>query len=125
MTLQAHCMAKVGNKVYVTGGWTEGTRKLTNVYIYDFSQFPTTVTGPEIGPSLNLGRDFHACGTLANGAIIVAGGDSTEGRTNKVEILLPGSTSWVTRKCYSMLMSSHFDFEFMAFSSKNSKSSCL
>ena len=74
------------------------------VYIYDFSQFPTTVTGPEIGPSMNMAREQFGCGTLENGAIVVSGGPTRQvvngdSRTNTVEILLPGATSWKMGKC--------------------------
>jgi len=94
--MKGHCMAKSGDLVYVMGGRTNtgAEIRITDVYIYDFSQFPT-VTGPVNGPSLNLDTGYFMCGALANGAIIWAGGDSGEGRTNRVEILLPGASSWV------------------------------
>ena len=102
------CVTKVGNKVYVIGGRKEpgdngaSYTRLDTVYIYDFTNFDQTgqPTGPEIGPSLNLGRDnLFGCGTLESGAILVAGGEgATGGRTNRVEMLLPGADSWVEGK---------------------------
>merc|ERR1712109_263329 len=105
VNMNAQCLTKVGDKVYVIGGRKApgdngaSYTRLDTVYIYDFSQFDTTgqPTGPETGPTLNLGRESFGCGTLENGAIIVAGGDGTVGgRTNTAEILLPGATSWIT-----------------------------
>jgi len=105
VNMNAQCLTKVGDKVYVIGGRKApgdngaSYTRLDTVYIYDFSQFDTTgqPTGPETGPTLNLGRESFGCGTLENGAIIVAGGEGTVGgRTNTAEILLPGATSWIT-----------------------------
>ena len=107
VNMYGQCLAKVGDKVYVIGGRKipgdngASYTRLDTVYIYDFSQFDTIgqPTGPETGPTLNLGREFFGCGTLENGAILVAGGEGkVGGRTNTAEILLPGATSWITRK---------------------------
>ena len=101
------CVTKLGHKVYVIGGRKipgdngASYTRLDTVYIYDFSNFDETgqPTGPEAGPSLNLGREFFGCGTLESGAILVAGGEGAiGGRTNKVEMLLLGADSWVTCK---------------------------
>ena len=109
------CVTKVGDKVYVIGGRKEpgdngaSYTRVDTVFIYDFSKFDETgqPTGPETGPSLNLGRDGRfGCGTLESGAILVAGGEgATGGRTNKVEILLPEADSWVTRKDFCQFRS--------------------
>ena len=93
--LREHCLAQRGNKFYVIGGNSGGT-KLDTVYIYDFSTYPSATY--ETGPALNLGRISHGCATLDDGTIVVAGGDSGSGRTNTVEILLDGSSSWVSSK---------------------------
>ena len=45
-----------------------------------------------------LGRLAHGCATLDDGTIVVAGGDTSSGRSNTVEILLDGSSSWVPSK---------------------------
>ena len=78
-TLADHCVAKNGDKVYVIGGRSNngGVSDVfsSDVYVYDFSKFPT-VTGPENGPSLNLARKDFGCGTLENGIVVVVGGIS-------------------------------------------------
>jgi len=91
--LAYHCVAKSGDKVYVISGKSNNDWS-SDVYVYDFSKFPT-VTGPENGPSLNLARKDFGCATLENGIIVVVGGISPAGFVDKSEILLPGASSWV------------------------------
>ena len=92
--LREHCVTKRGSKFYVIGGLTVGDTKLDTVYIYDFSSYPSATY--ETGPAITLARISHGCATLDSGVIVVAGGDSSSGRTNNVEILLDGSSSWLS-----------------------------
>ena len=98
MPLREHCLAQRGNKFYVIGGNSGGGDSgiVDTVYIYDFSTYPSATY--ETGPALTLGRIGHGCATLDDGTIVVAGGDTSSGRTNTVEILLEGSSSWVPSK---------------------------
>ena len=88
-------MAQRGDKFYVIGG-NSGGNKLDTVYIYDFSTYPSATY--ETGPALITGRLSHGCATLDDGTIVVAGGDTNSGRSNTVEILLDGGSSWVPSK---------------------------
>ena len=70
-------------------------RALTRI---DITSSSTPTLRAVAGPALTTGRLSHGCATLDDGTIVVAGGDTNSGRSNTVEILLDGGSSWVPSK---------------------------